>query len=308
MSHACLGLEHRILRDLRDLDPPRRWLLAVSGGLDSMVLLDFVWRWRRYLNVECVVGHVHHGTRENAEFRARAQSLVRGFCRDRRIPFVTLLPRDRAVRSEAELREFRHRTLQRWRRKYQLDLVVLAHHRDDLLETRMLRLIRGVGTEGLRAMRARDGRTLRPLLPLTRPELETYASARGVTHVEDPSNASTDPFRNWLRNDWLPRLEARQPGAVRALTRSLEALAPAEERVTLPAHVGVRRDSLRGVSSPQQRAIVAGYLRAIGARGYGRSHVEEIVKRLRTSRRSFAFNMLGLHFRVTPDLLTASRV
>ena len=308
MARLNLSLEHKVTRGLRTRPLPRRWLLAVSGGLDSMVLAQVLWRWRRSLKIELAVAHVHHGT-EGGEYRDRAQALVRSWCRAQGVRFLSLQPRPRGLRSEADLRRFRHATLERWRRKHVYDLIVFAHHRDDLLETRVLRLIRGTGQQGLRAMSALSGRKLRPLLEIGRAELEAYARDSGIQWIEDPSNDQPILLRNWLRHEWLPRLEARCAGSMASLARSLEVLAPgASVHPRLGAFVGLRRKELMLVPAETQRALVVQYLRALGLKGYGRDHVLEVLKRLGARRKEFEFEMLGFRFRATPDLLWASRV
>ncbi|MBX3021320.1 MAG: tRNA lysidine(34) synthetase TilS [Bdellovibrionales bacterium] len=310
MSQLSLRLEHRVVKALKREALPPRWLLAVSGGLDSMVLAEILYRWRRYLGVELAIGHIHHGLANTPQdaYRAKAQAQVRAWAKAHRLRFYTLKARPRALNSEAELRALRHGTLERWRRHYGYDLTVLAHHRDDLLETRLLRLIRGSGAQGLTAMRLRAPTILRPLLSVTREELELYARERQLEWCEDPSNGTHGPLRNWLRQEWLPKLESKQKGALKALSRSLEILSPDIGDTQLGQYVGLRRKDIQRVSFTRQQAVVAEYLRALGIQGYGRAHVEEILKRLDTNRREFHFDMLGFRFRVTPDLLWASRV
>lgn len=300
-----------MLKALKAEALPKRWLLGVSGGVDSLVLAEIIWRWRKLLKVELAIGHVHHGVipGKQGEYRDQAQAAVREWARAHKVRFITLKARPRAERSEAELRDLRHRTLAQWRRRFRYDLVVLAHHRDDLLETRLLRLIRGSGLQGLTAMQVKRGSILRPLLALSRAEIESYADARGLSALEDPSNTETEAMRNWLRREWLPVLENRQRGAIKSLSRSLETLAPElADETQLGNYVGLRRKEVRAVSFPRQQTLVASFLRALGAREYSRTHVEEILKRLSTSRGEFTFEMLGFIFRVTPDLLWASRV
>jgi len=310
MSRLPSRLEHQVLKRLKAQALPRRWLLAVSGGLDSMVMAEILWRWRRHLGVELAVAHIHHGTTGSPqdEYRMQAQKLVRTWAKEHKVRFLTLKARPRELKSEADFRKLRHHTLEKWRSHFGYDLVVLAHHRDDLLETRMLRLIRGSGAQGLRAMQFRSGTLLRPLLSLNRVELEHYANERALRWIEDPSNEKSDALRNWLRHEWLPVLESKRKGALKSLSRSLEILSPDRKASQLGQYVGLRRKDIGRVPFTRQQTIVAEYLKALGVHGYGRSHVEEILKRLATPRREFIFTMLGFNFRVTPDLLWASRV
>lgn len=284
-----------------------------------MVLAEILLKWRRNLKIEMVIAHVHHGSDGcNAEFRDHAQLFVRQWCRSRRVRYLSIKPKARGLKSESELRRFREHTLERWRRKYSFDVIVLAHHGDDLLETRLLRLIRGAGPQGLRSMSLYNfkSKKLRPLLELSRSDLETYAKARswraGLNWLEDPTNQETEALRNWIRHEWLPSLEARQKGASKALARSLEVLCPSEalgQAVNPENYVGLRRSGLLDTSSVQQQSVVAAFLKSLGVKDYGRVHVLEILKRLRSKRRDEKdFTMLGFCFHITPDLLWASRV
>jgi tRNA(Ile)-lysidine synthase len=190
--------------------------------------------------------------------------------------------------------------------------VALAHHREDLLETRLIRLIRGAGPQGLEAMSVQDDWKLRPLLSLSRRQLEDYARVRGLQWVEDPSNRNSDHLRNWLRAEWLPSLENQRPGAGRALARSLQELCTSGKDRALGQElgnfVGLRRDSLKHVNAHQRRALIARYFLALGVRNYGQTHIDEVVKRLSTRAKTSRFELLGFNWEITQDLLWASRV
>lgn len=314
VSRIDLRFEHKVLKDLRSVKPrPGRWLIAVSGGVDSLAVAEVLWRWRRLLKIELVVAHVHHGRDSNGDFRDRAREHVRRWCCDRRVKFISNPQVENlGLKGEAQLREFRHRALRGWGRQLGASHIVMAHHADDLLETRVLRLIRGVGVGGLGAMRLRRGILLRPLLHVSRAEIEAYARAVPLEWVEDPTNRlSEEALRNWVRHEWLHQLEARQKGATKAMARSLENLAVTRENTAdfpLNAYVGLRRKPIRDMASSEKASAVRQFLRAMGLQSYGRTHVEEIVKRLCMRRREFTFELLGLRFEVTPDLMWASRV
>lgn len=309
MKQSLSGLEHRVLANLRPLGRGARWLLAVSGGVDSMVMASVILKWRRALGNELTIGHVHHGSDSPwSPARDEAQAFVRDYARNAEVKFLTLRPRPRGLHSEADWRDLRARTFARWARKYGFQYVLLAHHEDDLLETRVLRLLRGVGPLGLKSMSLTSGLYVRPLLNVTRAEVEHYAMKRELSWMEDPSNRELAPLRNWLRHEWLPRLEARQAGSRAALARSLELLAHAPRTPEFGVYVGLRREALHRLTLTRQQAVVVEYLNARGIRGYGHSHVREILKRLQTRRKQFTFDLLGFRFRVTPDLVWASRV
>jgi tRNA(Ile)-lysidine synthase len=306
VADQAKALEHKVLKRLKmRISANEKWLVAVSGGVDSIVLIELLRRWQKWLKAEFVVAHVHHGLAKSLRqnrYRAGAQRLVKEYCSRHALKFLTNAPQKNALKSEAEWRAFRSELLENWRVEEGAAGVVFAHHLDDLLETRVLRLIRGTGRTGLRAMQIQSGKKFRPLLDLTRKDIEFYAKARALRFVQDPSNSDADSLRNWLRLEWLPALERRQKGASRALARSLEILLrqprPSRE---IDVNVGLRRDSL-------DEETLAEYLRQLGCDNYGRSHVQEILKRIDTRRKNLTFEMLGFVFKVTPDLLMASRV
>ncbi len=276
-----------------------------------MALAEFARRWSRYFGASFAVAHVHHGLDVPAtqrRFRRQAQALVRDWCAGHGIPCFTNVPEKTAARSEAELRAYREAWLEKWVAEGAFDALVFAHHADDLLETRLLRLIRGTGPEGLVGMRLWNGRKLRPLLSVSRGEIETYARARALEWREDPTNSQTHALRNWIRTEWLPRLEERQKGARRSLSRSLSLIARGHARDMSTANVGLRRDLIKSASFSEREILVAQYLRAQGFKDYAQSHVHEILKRIDTRRKNLTFEMLGVVFEVTPDFLRASRV
>lgn len=316
MAREDLAFEHRVLKPLKALkNPPRRWLLAVSGGADSMALAEFTRRWRRGLGLEkLIVAHVHHGLKgpmKQVRFRTQAQARLRDWCNSHAIEFITNTPEKIALVSEKELRDYRHKALEEWRASLDLDVVVFAHHADDLLETRLMRLIRGTGGFGLRAMRLYGARKLRPFLSVSRLEIENYLRSCGLEWSEDPSNFQHEAFRNWLRHEWLSSLEKRQPGAVKSLSRSLELISRTQRlktRVDIDLNAGVRREVINNASSLEREELITVYLRGLGLNNYGQSHVREILKRVDTRKKNLTFEVLGVVFEVTPDFLRASRV
>lgn len=198
-----------------------RVAVAVSGGVDSVVLLDLLLATRRWHGGALEVVTVDHGLRpDSADDAAFVEALAAG----RGVPCRRAdLALGRA--SEAESRAARYAVLD----ALDVDRVALAHHRDDLAETVLLHLVRGTGTLGLAGLRWRRGRYVRPLLGTGRAELRAWAAARDLPWRDDPTNADAAFLRNRLRADVLPRLEAARPGAVASIARSaLIAAADAE--------------------------------------------------------------------------------
>lgn len=219
----------RVERAVRQtLGRAERVVLAVSGGRDSMVLLDAAAR------VACGrlagVATFDHGTGPAA---ARAARLVAR--RARSLGLLVRRGRARAIpATEADWREARWAFLRASARATGAQ-VATAHTRDDQVETVLIRALRDAGARGLAALYADAPGVLRPLLAVSRADVAEYAGARAVRWVEDPSNASRAYLRNRIREDLLPAMEQARPG----LSAELLALArrSAALRAALDAHV-----------------------------------------------------------------------
>ena len=109
-------------------------------------------------------------------------------------------------------------------KKYPKVVVVTGHHQNDLLETFVLKMMRGSGVAGLKNFKEFNGNVFRPFLQNQKAQLRTYAQERKVQWVDDPSNQDTQFLRNWLRQDLFPQLEFRHSGALRNLFSSMDRL------------------------------------------------------------------------------------
>lgn len=188
--------DHELPALLAPLDGAHRIALAVSGGVDSLALLDCVDRWRRTLTnpPKILVLSVDHGLRKSS--RTEAAAVVATAC-DRGIEARVLRWSGRKPKGdiEAAARTARYRLLLGATRDFGASHLLLGHHRDDQAETLLLRLARGSGLFGLAAMRrqiAVDGMTIfRPFLEVSRSQLAETVAVAGLVPVEDPMN--TDP-------------------------------------------------------------------------------------------------------------------
>lgn len=183
-------------------------LVALSGGADSVVLLDLLMRLREERRLHLRAAHIDHGLRPESDADA---AFCETLCERRGIPFestrIRVEGRGRGG-IEAEGRRERYRYLDELRERHGLDVVATGHHRDDQLETLLLWMFRGAGLTGLRGIDPRAQRRLRPLRGFGRQELRDYAAWRQLEWREDRSNESPRFLRNRIRHELLPQLEA----------------------------------------------------------------------------------------------------
>ena len=234
-------------------------LLAFSGGLDSRVLLQLLAELRPHSGFNLRAMHVHHGLSPNADEWA---DFCRAACAKLAVPLQIVrvsIPRDSGLGLEATARVARYRALL----DDAADYVLLAHHQDDQSDTVLLQLLRGAGLKGLSAMAAVDEerRLLRPLLHISRAELEAYAKQQGLQWIEDESNADIAYDRNYCRHQIFPVLLMRFPTAKLTLARSATHMAEAAQlldelaALDAKAHLRDQQLDLTGLASmPEPRA------------------------------------------------------
>ncbi len=186
--------------------------VAVSGGMDSVVLLDLLRETQSWHRGELSVVTVDHRTGpQSAEHAAWVEALARRWDVPCEVYGV-----DARDHSEGALRAARYALFD----SLDTDVVAIAHHRDDQAATVILHAIRGTGIRGLAGMARRRDRYVRPLLDEPRSTLRAWAAHRGLSWMEDQANSDPRYLRNRLDAEVLPLLEAIRPGAVGALART----------------------------------------------------------------------------------------
>ncbi|HVU59348.1 MAG TPA: tRNA lysidine(34) synthetase TilS [Candidatus Saccharimonadales bacterium] len=180
---------------------PGTYVLAVSGGVDSMVLLDVL---ARCPGLQLIVAHFDHGIRPDS---AEDRQLVQTTAARHGLPFVYEEGRLGAGASEATARAARYAFLERVRRQYAAKAIITAHQQDDVLETAILNLLRGTGRRGLTAL-ASSGYLLRPLVDIPKSDLRAYAVEQQLQWREDSTNTDDSYARNYIRHHILPRFDA----------------------------------------------------------------------------------------------------
>ena len=217
----------------------KRLLLAISGGVDSVVLSHLMWRYGQQHDV--AVDWVHCNFHLRGDESERDEAFVRSWaeqlgCRLFVRSFDTLAyVREKKVSVEMAARELRYAYFAERMQAESLDACLLAHHADDNVETFFINLFRGSGLKGLRGMQpcsaSRSHVYLRPLLFARRADILKYAKENSIAFVEDSTNREEFYLRNRIRLSLLPVLESVGPGAVRKMTQSMETLRAADSLV-----------------------------------------------------------------------------
>jgi tRNA(Ile)-lysidine synthase len=228
-------------------------LVAVSGGVDSMILLHLLHEASRRHRWRLVVAHFNHRLRGRSS--DADERLVRDTARRLGVPCVAEradvrgFARQHRLSIEMAARRLRHEFLAHAARERGIRAVALAHHADDQAELFLLRLLRGAGAAGLSGMKpqspspaARGVRLIRPLLECAKEELRALARSRGLAFREDASNASPDPLRNRVRLELIPLLRRRyQPALTKVLLREMELLGAEDAALNAIARRWLRR-------------------------------------------------------------------
>ncbi len=210
----------RHIRKKNLLDTEKRYLLAISGGLDSMCLA----RLLKLAGFSFTMAHCNFGLR--GEESNGDEAFIRELASRWAVPvFVKNMDTKgyaakEGISTQMAARELRYQWFEEILKEHQMEGILVAHHADDQLETILLNLLRGTGIEGIYGMAEVRGSIIRPLLPFRRSQLEHFAAQENLDWREDSSNALSDYKRNFLRNEVVPLLKQFDPMAVENLHQS----------------------------------------------------------------------------------------
>tara|TARA_R110000868_G_scaffold408964_2_gene693469 strand:- start:49589 stop:50956 length:1368 start_codon:yes stop_codon:yes gene_type:complete len=211
---------------LTDYPNAQRWVVAYSGGVDSLVLLHLCHTFLAQQSVQalpelCAV-HINHGLQAPAlQWAQQCQQQAQAWSVRLHVEAVSINKQPRQS-LEDQARQARYQVFEKLLQPG--DLLLQGHHSNDQAETLLLRLLRGSGSQGLGAMPAARplaaGVLVRPLLAVSRSDIEAYAQQQQLQWIEDPSNQSSDYDRNFLRLELLPKLAQRWPQVLESFSRS----------------------------------------------------------------------------------------
>lgn len=273
-------------------------LVALSGGVDSLALAQSFFK---VLGPEkMAIAHFHHGGK-NA-YRDEALEFCQKYAVDRDIPFFYSKWEGRALKSEAEFRKSRYEFLFECAKTQGFEVISTAHQAQDVLETRLIRLIRGTGPQGLKALEVWRPPFFRPFLSVSKKNLEVYLNKEDLKALTDPSNSDNSYLRNWLRQTWLPQLESYKPGSCESLGRSLENLVQNLnlEKTSEVQDFISRAEFLAQTESEQKRWLAAVLLHR-GQKNFTQFHLEEIRRRVLQSPKNNTFRVAGCQWLVNAE-------
>ena len=209
----------------------KKLFLAVSGGLDSMVLLHLF----NQLPYEIAVLHCNFQLRGLESFGD--QDFIQNYCDQNNIPIFTTqfdteaFAKDYKLSTQVAARELRYSWFYELLETKKFDFILTAHHADDNLETFIINLTRGTGLDGLTGIPEQNDKIIRPLLPFSRDEILTYAEENTIQWREDSSNASNKYLRNKIRHDLVPMLKEINPAFLNAFQKTQSYLQESLEMV-----------------------------------------------------------------------------
>lgn len=219
------------------LDDNKLYLVALSGGADSVALLLLLDE----------MGYKFHAIHCNFHLRGeesdRDEHFCEQLCQQKNIPFHRIhfdtltYAEAHKISVEMAARELRYRYFEQLRKDIGAEGVCVAHHRDDTVETVLMNLIRGTGLRGLTGIQPKNGNILRPLLSVSRAEIEEYLRKKGQEYVTDHTNLETDVLRNKVRLQVIPLLQQLNPAVSENIQRTAENLSDAQavlDAVMLP--------------------------------------------------------------------------
>ena len=279
------SLRHRVMQTIERfslMEEGMGVLVGLSGGVDSVVLLHLLLDLAPTHGWKVEAAHFHHGLR--GEEADRDEAFVRDLCREWGVPLevgrgdVTRLARERGKGVEEAAREARYTFLLRVMKERGLERLAVAHTLSDAVETFFMRLIKGASPYGLRGILPRRGEIVRPLIEVTREEVEEYAASHSLPHVEDSTNRDLSRFRNWVRWRLMPLLKEQNPRVEHAVARFMKILREEDgylrekARETIPfisrerkGEIEVSRSSLARLPRGMQRRVVLELIHSMGA-------------------------------------------
>jgi tRNA(Ile)-lysidine synthase len=282
--------------------PPGRYVIAVSGGVDSVVLLHLLAKNttndERPLGHNLTVAHFDHGIRPDS---SSDRMFVQKLAKDYELPFVFDRAKLGSGASEEEARFARYSFLERVLKASAASAVITAHHQDDVLETAILNLYRGTGRKGLTSLANRTN-ILRPLLEVPKRDIIAYATRHKLQWQEDSTNTDQRYRRNYVRYNVMPLLDESSRQELtnviedqRIINKKIDdAIAEQLDRQTIKGHIG--RKYFNQLPHDVSKEILASWLREQGVRGFDARTLERLTVSAKTAKAGKKLEVLNGRF------------
>ncbi len=273
---------------------PGTYVVAVSGGVDSMVLLDLL---RQQPNVKLVVAHFDHGIRSDSAFD---RELVQRTAQSHGLPFVYHEAKLGPGASEETARKARYTFLHAVREASGARAIITAHHHDDALETAVINLLRGTGRKGLSSLQS-NHTVHRPLLHLEKRALRDYANDQGLTWREDSTNEDTKYLRNYVRHRILTKFGTEDRNKLQYIVRKAAHInKELDTQLMNYLHVQTKagkldRETFLRLPHAVSKEVMAAWLRKHDIRNFDSKALERLVVAAKTLRPGKSADVLQGH-------------
>jgi tRNA(Ile)-lysidine synthetase-like protein len=273
-----------------------KYVIAVSGGVDSVVLLEVLNNQRQKSgDLELIIAHFDHGIRSDS---AKDRKFVEGLAKDYGLKFYFSEGNLGEGVSEEKARNARYKFLNSVVSKENAKGLVTAHHQDDLIETAIINIIRGTGRKGLSSLGS-SAEIVRPLLSYPKAEIIDYAKANNLKWREDITNKDLKYLRNYIRHNIVPKLDSSaRTQLLELIGRQVELNAKIDKELADILNVNTSDNQLprlwlNSLDSRLSQEVLMAWLRKNGLSSYDRPTIERLSATLKTTRSGKKVDVFG---------------
>jgi tRNA(Ile)-lysidine synthase len=277
-----------------------RIVLGISGGSDSVAMLDIFSKLQKKYDLELVIAHVNYQLRaKDSELDERfVQELAKKY---RLEIFIFRSKIEKNNPSENILRDIRYEFFEKTRKKKKFNLIAVAHNADDQAETFLSRIIRGAGLSGLSGMKYKNNKVIRPLLAIWKTEILEYLNENKLAWREDKTNLKSKYFRNKIRNKLIPFLEKDfNPSIKRTVLGSIESISEDADHLSRKSKKELGKNGLsvskivKNDPSIQKRILLEAIKKEKGdLKDIDSAHIREILKIVKSTKGKRQIVVLG---------------
>ena len=254
---------------------PGTYVLAVSGGVDSMVLLDIL---AQQDGLHLVVAHFDHGMRPDS---AEDEQFVHKAAKSYGLAYYSERGALGSTASEAEAREARYDFLKRVQQQIGATAIITAHHQDDVLETAILNVLRGTGRKGLSSLKSTE-KILRPLLKVPKNDIKSHALKQKLSWREDSTNHDERYTRNYIRHRLLVRFDTRARQQLLAIIERQQSINTELDQLLAVGAGALDRSWFMSLPHDVAKEVMATWLRQNGIADFDRQTIDRLTIQAKT--------------------------